>query len=131
MDGSSSNSLRTIATICVCIIVLSHCVADINGNDYVDWEEFTSFCIELGIVTGKVWTDIHTVKSQYRSLRWEDSQQLDSSSRLSVWHLARLQEDLVVVCPAVNETSSPRGIRLNGDRLFAVNSRSSSGKRRG
>lgn len=28
--------------------------ADINGNDYVDWEEFTSFCIELGMVSGKV-----------------------------------------------------------------------------
>lgn len=28
--------------------------SDINGNDYVDWEEFTSFCIELAIVTGKV-----------------------------------------------------------------------------
>ncbi|CAM9548853.1 unnamed protein product, partial [Scytosiphon promiscuus] len=26
---------------------------DINGNDYVDWEEFTSFCIELGIISGK------------------------------------------------------------------------------
>lgn len=29
-------------------------LADINGNEYVDWEEFTSFCIELGIVSGKV-----------------------------------------------------------------------------
>jgi len=28
--------------------------SDINGNDYVDWEEFTSFCIELGMVSGKV-----------------------------------------------------------------------------
>ncbi|CAN0123809.1 unnamed protein product, partial [Pylaiella littoralis] len=27
--------------------------SDINGNDYVDWEEFTSFCIELGIISGK------------------------------------------------------------------------------
>lgn len=27
---------------------------DINGNDFVDWEEFTSFCIELGIVSVKV-----------------------------------------------------------------------------
>ncbi|CAM9394230.1 unnamed protein product, partial [Ectocarpus sp. 13 AM-2016] len=26
---------------------------DINGNDYVDWEEFTSFCIELGVISGK------------------------------------------------------------------------------
>ncbi|CAM9801082.1 unnamed protein product, partial [Discosporangium mesarthrocarpum] len=26
---------------------------DINGNEYVDWEEFTSFCIELGILSGK------------------------------------------------------------------------------
>lgn len=28
--------------------------SDINGNDYVDWEEFTSFCIELGIISEKV-----------------------------------------------------------------------------
>lgn len=36
---------------------------DINGNDYVDWEEFTSFCIELAIVTGKVWNE----REQHRS----------------------------------------------------------------
>lgn len=28
--------------------------ADIDGNGFVDWEEFTSFCIELGIISGKV-----------------------------------------------------------------------------
>lgn len=31
---------------------------DINGDDQVDWEEFTSFCIEMGMMTTKQTSDM-------------------------------------------------------------------------